>query len=184
MKNKLNVKKITIGALLLSVALLLPQAFHFTMIPQVGQVFLPMHIPIFLAGFILGPVFGLILGIISPIISFLFTNMPLIQRLPYMIIELSSYGFLAGLLYRTFAFEKRTFGIYKTLILSMIFGRLTFFIALAIAQFLNILAPGFSLYLVIDAIIMGTYGIIIQLIIIPIIIYSLKRSGYIDKLHR
>ena len=55
---KKNVKKITVGGLLIALALVLPMAFHLTGVPQPGQVFLPMHIPVLLGGFVLGPVFG------------------------------------------------------------------------------------------------------------------------------
>ena len=40
---KKNVKKITVGGLLIALALVLPMAFHLTGVPQPGQVFLPMH---------------------------------------------------------------------------------------------------------------------------------------------
>ena len=47
---KKNVKKITVGGLLIALALVLPMAFHLTGVPQPGQVFLPMHIPVLLGG--------------------------------------------------------------------------------------------------------------------------------------
>ena len=40
-------------------------AFHLTGVPQPGQVFLPMHIPVLLGGFVLGPVFGFFVGFAS-----------------------------------------------------------------------------------------------------------------------
>ena len=79
-------------------AILLPQAFHLTGIPQSGQIFLPMHIPVLISGFVLGPVFGLFIGVLSPIISSLLTGMPDSFRLPFMIAELASYGFMSGIL--------------------------------------------------------------------------------------
>ncbi len=36
---KKNVKKITVGGLLIALALVLPMAFHLTGVPQPGQVF-------------------------------------------------------------------------------------------------------------------------------------------------
>jgi len=178
---KTGAKKITAGALLLAAALLLPQAFHFSGLPNPGQIFLPMHIPVFLAGFIIGPAYGAVLGIISPVLSFLFTNMPQIQRLPFMVVELTFYGFSCGLLYNRLKDKK--FGIYTSLVLSMVTGRFAFFAALVFADLFNALPKGFSAYYVIDATIAGIYGIIIQLVFIPAIVYALKRSGYIDRLH-
>ncbi len=84
---KKNVKKITVGGLLIALALVLPMAFHLTGVPQPGQVFLPMHIPVLLGGFVLGPVFGFFVGLFSPIISSVLTGMPAVVRLPFMMIE-------------------------------------------------------------------------------------------------
>ncbi len=84
---KKNVKKITVGGLLIALALVLPMAFHLTGVPQPGQVFLPMHIPVLLGGFVLGPVFGFFVGLFSPIISSVLTGMPAVGRLPFMMIR-------------------------------------------------------------------------------------------------
>lgn len=104
---KKNVKKITVGGLLIALALVLPMAFHLTGVPQPGQVFLPMHIPVLLGGFVLGPVFGFFVGLFSPIISSVLTGMPAVGRLPFMMIELAVYGLVSGLMYNTFKFNKK-----------------------------------------------------------------------------
>ena len=111
---KKNVKKITVGGLLIALALVLPMAFHLTGVPQPGQVFLPMHIPVLLGGFVLGPVFGFFVGLFSPIISSVLTGMPAVGRLPFMMIELAVYGLVSGLMYNTFKFNKKKMGIYFT----------------------------------------------------------------------
>ena len=109
---KKNVKKITVGGLLIALALVLPMAFHLTGVPQPGQVFLPMHIPVLLGGFVLGPVFGFFVGLFSPIISSVLTGMPAVGRLPFMMIELAVYGLVSGLMYNTFKRQLKIIAMY------------------------------------------------------------------------
>ena len=180
---KMTVRKITCGGLMIAVAILLPQAFHLTGIPQSGQVFLPMHIPVLLSGFALGPVFGLCIGAFSPVISSLLTGMPDAGRLPFMIAELAAYGLMSGALYNTLGLRRRKGGIYISLISSMIFGRLVYAGSLFFAaEFLNV--RGVAAVMAFQAAVTGIYGIIIQLIFIPALIYSLERSGYLDSRFR
>ena len=120
---KKNVKKITVGGLLIALALVLPMAFHLTGVPQPGQVFLPMHIPVLLGGFVLGPVFGFFVGLFSPIISSVLTGMPAVGRLPFMMIELAVYGLVSGLMYNTFKFNKKKMGTYISLLTAMLCGK-------------------------------------------------------------
>lgn len=179
----MTARKITCGGLMTAFAILLPQAFHLTGIPQSGQIFLPMHIPVLISGFVLGPVFGLFIGVLSPIISSLLTGMPDSFRLPFMIAELASYGFMSGILYNTFGVRHRKGGIYITLISAMIFGRLVYAGSLLFAgEVLNI--KGVSAVMAVNAAVAGIYGIIIQLLFIPSLVYSLERSGYLDSRFR
>ena len=59
---KSTTKKLTYGALIVACAIVLPQLFHLSGIPNTGAVFLPMHIPVLLGGFILCPAFGADIG--------------------------------------------------------------------------------------------------------------------------
>ena len=175
---KMTAKKITVGGLLIALALVLPSAFHLFGVPQPGQVFLPMHIPVLLGGFALGPVFGLFVGTISPLVSSFLTGMPAIGRLPFMMIELAVYGFASGLIYSSHA--KKKFGIYISLISSMLAGRVAYAIALFIASNLMGVECG-GVMAAVTATVSGLPGIIIQLVMIPPVIYTLERSGYLDR---
>ena len=162
----MNARKITYGGLLIAMAILLPQAFHLTGFQQSGQIFLPMHIPVLLSGFILGPMFGMCVGAISPVISSLLTAMPAPDRLPFMIIELAAYGLMAGLL--------------VSLIGAMIFGRIMYALSLFVACDIFGLA-GVGAIGAVNAAVKGIYGILLQLVIIPPIVYALEKSGFIEK---
>lgn len=176
-------RKLTYGGLMIAFAILLPQAFHLAGVPQSGQVFLPMHIPVLLGGLALGPAFGFGIGVFSPLISSLLTNMPAPDRLPFMIAELAAYGFMSGLMYNTLNFCRRKAGIYISLVLSMVFGRAVYAAALfAAAELLHI--KGIAVVMALNATVTGIYGIIIQLVFIPPIIFALERSGYLDSKFR
>lgn len=175
----MRIKNITYGGLLLAIGILLPQVFHLTGIPQSGAVFLPMHIPVLLAGFLLGPLYGAGIGIILPVISFLLTGMPPADRLLFMVGELFTYGLVSGLLYYNLKFVKKKLGIYATLILSLAAGRVVYAIMLTIAANLLHIPCGGALAAV-SATVMGIYGIIIQLILVPAIVYALKKGGLLN----
>ena len=74
----------------LALGVILPQAFH--MIPNAGNIFLPMHIPVLICGFICGPFYGLTVGIITPCLSHIIFSMPPAMMLGQMIVELGVYG--------------------------------------------------------------------------------------------
>lgn len=179
----MSIKKITYGGLMIAVAILLPQVFHLTGVAQAGQVFLPMHIPVLMSGFLLGPLFGLFIGIISPLISSLITGMPAIDRVIFMMLELAAYGLTSGLFYEKLGFRKRRFGIYISLAAAMAAGRIVYGLSLIIAG--NLLGiKGFDIFMMFNALIMGVWGIVIQLVFLPSVIYGLERSGNFDKFIR
>ena len=65
----------------------------------------------------------------------------------------------------------------------MIFGRLIYAGSLLFAgEVLNI--RGVSAVMAVNAAVTGIYGIIIQLLFIPSLVYSLERSGYLDSRFR
>ncbi|MCI7622593.1 MAG: ECF transporter S component, partial [Bacilli bacterium] len=72
-KRTINIiSKMTICAMLLALGWVLP--FLTGQIPQFGNMFLPMHLPVLIGGFVLGPWYGLFLGIVTPLTrSLLFT---------------------------------------------------------------------------------------------------------------
>ena len=177
---KTTTRKITYGALVIACAVILPQLFHLSGVPNSGAVFLPMHIPVLLGGFILGPWFGALVGVLSPLVSSLLTAMPALARLPFMMIELAVYGLVSGLMYNTFKFNKKKMGTYISLLTAMLCGRIVYAISLFVAVNLMGIQCGGPVAAV-TATVSGVPGIIIQVLIIPPVVYALERSGYIDR---
>lgn len=181
-KSRVLILKITLFAMFLALGWLLP--FLTGQIPQIGNMLLPMHIPVILGGFILGPIFGLILGLVTPLTRTLFFGMPILYPTSLsMAIELATYGFFSGLFFMLF-FKKFKMNfilsIYISLIFAMILGRVTW----GLSRFIMGLASNnaFTFNAFIAGAFMSAYpGIIIQLIIIPIIMLILYKAHILDK---
>ena len=101
MKN-LSVRNIVLAGFFLAVGIVLP---FFTMqIPSIGNMLLPMHIPVLICGFVCGWPLGLIVGFILPLLrSMLFTMPPMYPTALAMAFELAAYGDLTGLFYNRLA---------------------------------------------------------------------------------
>ena len=84
-------------------AILLPQLFHGLGVVlgiggALGQIFLPMYLPVMLIGFYRGAIPGAVTGLLAPILSFAITGMPAENMLPYITVELIATGIFAGAL--------------------------------------------------------------------------------------
>lgn len=101
--------KLTLRAKILSVvfalaaAVALPQILHVAgralgVGTALGEIWLPMHLPILLVGLLAGPAVGGLAGVFAPMLSFLLSGMPVVAALPFMCIELCAYGFCTGAL--------------------------------------------------------------------------------------
>lgn len=159
----MTVRKLSRGALMLAVCVLLPQIFHFTGGEQLGRILLPMHIPIFITGFLLGPFLGLIVGFLAPLLSHFLTGMPpLVPPILFlMIFELPTYGFVAGYLYR-----EKNISFFKSLFGAMLAGR--FVLALGVPVFFQIFEfPASPLFYFKSTLIAGIPGIVMQLLFLP-----------------
>lgn len=176
----MNTRKMTLAAFCLALALLLPQAFHLIGMQQAGQLFLPMHIPVLIGGMILGWQYGALLGILSPLLSFAFTGMPNVERVLFMVMELMSYGAIAGLLYQNLKIKDKPLGGYIALIGAMIVGRLMYGVAISLTAILfHINLGGFAA--VWAAFVTGIPGIITQLVFLPALARIIERGGYVHK---
>ncbi|MDE5557682.1 MAG: ECF transporter S component [Ruminococcus sp.] len=172
--KKLSVKVQTIGALIALVsAVALPQIVHVIgaasgMGTSLGEIFLPMHLPIILMGFLVGSYAAGIAGLLSPLVNFALTGMPSSVMLPFMMIELCVYGICAGVLK-----DVKLPTIAKVLI-TQIAGRLIRASAIAVGFYVfdSVINPT----VVLTSITAGLFGIIFQLVIIPLAVYRLKEA--------
>lgn len=164
--------------MLLALGILLPFAVsHGCGIP--GTVLLPMHIPVLLCGVFCGPVYGLLCGALLPVLNSVLTGMPVMYpMLPIMVGELFTYGLVSGLLYRRMGFWKRRFGIYPALIGAMLCGRVVY----GFIFWLLLLADGSVKALTVwGAVTTGVPGIVIQLLLIPAVVFALQQRERIQQ---
>ena len=101
-KTVIKISKETAFVLLtVACAVVLPQIFHGLGVllgvgGKLGQIFLPMYIPVIILGFYRGPVAGAVTGLLAPLVSFAITEMPTEALLPFITVELIATGLLAG----------------------------------------------------------------------------------------
>jgi len=152
----------------------LPWVFH--QFALAGPTFLPMHLFVLGAGLLFGWRMGLAVGLITPITSYAISAMPGIMILPQIVVELSAYGLIAGLLR-----EKLNLSVFWSLLGAMVGGRLVLFIA-ALMGFL--ISGQVNSHLGLEsnpfvvpwiAIRQGWPGIVIQLMAIPILIFLIEK---------
>lgn len=165
-------KKLVLAGLFLALGLALP---FFTMqIQTLGQMLLPMHIPVLLAGFALGGPYGLLIGLYVPVLrSFFFGLPPMFPTAAAMSFELATYGLVTGYLYKVL--PKKNWAIYFSLFMAMILGRAVW--GLANLLFFGLLDSAFSWKLFLTGAFLDAYpGIILQVILIPLLVLALKRA--------
>lgn len=165
---KMKTNELVKAGFFLALGLLLPYVFHITG-GMGGQVLLPMHIPVLLCGFILGGKYGLIVGVITPFLNSVLTGMPPIYPTAVaMALELGAYGFISGYLYKN-----KKLNMFVSLTTAMVLGRVISGIANYIL--LSMVGKKYMLTLFItSSFIRPIWGIILQLILIPVIIKAVN----------
>ncbi len=177
MKKNLSIRSLALSAMFLALGLILP--FLTGQIPYIGQMLLPMHIPVIFCGLICSPQYGLLVGLILPPLRYLLFSMPPIFPAGLaMSFELASYGFFAGLLYRK-SRHKCILSLYRALAAAMLLGRLVWGAAMAVFSGLSGSAFPFSAFLS-GAFFTAIPGIALQLILIPTIMIALKRAKLVE----
>ena len=175
MKNE-NVKNLALAAMFIALGLVLP--FLTGQIPHIGKMMLPMHIPVFLCGLICGWKYGAIVGFTTPLLRAVAFGVPvLFPTATVMAVELLAYGLVIGFLYGRSRW-KCMVALYRCLIIAMISGRLVK--AVTEIVLLGVGGDGFTY----QAFVAGAFfnaipGIITQLILIPVIMVTLNKTGFV-----
>ena len=160
----------------LAIGMVLP--FLTGQIPQVGNMMLPMHIPVLLCGLICGWQYGAVLGFVLPLLQYLIFGMPvLFPTGTAMAFELMTYGLVIGLVY-SLSRWKCIISLYRALIAAMIAGRIVW--AAAQMILLGVSGGAFTMKIFLaGAFFNAVPGIIIQLILIPTVMIALGRTGLV-----
>ncbi|MDE6133730.1 MAG: ECF transporter S component [Oscillospiraceae bacterium] len=175
-EKKKHVINLTLAAMFLAIGLLLP--FLTGQIRQIGNMLLPMHIPVILCGLICGWQYGLGVGFVLPLLRYAMFSMPILFPTGVaMAFELAAYGFAVGFLY-SHSRWKCVFALYRSMIIAMLFGRGVWGIVQTLL--LGIGENRFTLNMFLaGAFFNAIPGIILQLVLIPAIIIALNRTGLV-----
>lgn len=170
-------RKIALTALFISIGLILP--FITANIPMIGNMLLPMHYPVFLCGFICGWQYGFLTGLLLPVLRSVLFGFPVFYPTAMaMAVELAAYGLISGLIFA----RRRTIGnLYFSLITAGLIGRILWGIAMFLLLGLNGSSFPISAFFA-GAFINALPGIILQLILIPLLMIFLARTGVIEPL--
>lgn len=180
MKEMSSVKRSCISAVCIALCYVLPLVFHAF---GAGEVFLPMHIPVLLCGLLCGAGYGAFCGIAGPVLSCVLSGMPSATGLISMVPELCVYGFASGLVLR-FVHTKHTYAdLYLALVAAMLLGR----VAGGVAKVLFYLSGMSGMTALSMPLLASTYfvqsipGIVIQLIILPTLVFTLMKARLIPE---
>lgn len=172
-----STRKLATTGILVALGIILPMAFH--AIPRAGMIFLPMHLPVLICGLLCGPAYGAACGVLAPLLSSLLTSMPPAPVLPGMLCELAVYGLVAGLAMRKFASLDYLPRVFCSLLVAMLSGRLV----AGLTNALIFQAGQYSFSAWIQAsFVTALPGIAIQIVLIPLLLKALEKSGATRKL--
>ena len=171
MNKKYYDKNIGLSAMFIAIGLVLP--FFTGQIQNIGNMLLPMHIPVFICGLVCGWKYGAIVGFVLPLMRSVIFGMPvLFPSATSMAFELMTYGLIVGLVYGL-SRKKNIVMLYVSLIVAMLTGRMVWGLAQIIL--LGIAGSRFTVQMFMaGAFLNAIPGIVLQLILIPAIMARLK----------
>lgn len=185
-KQSRGIRKLVLSAMFMAIGLILP--FITGQIQQVGNMLLPMHIPVLFCGLICGWQYGAVVGFILPLLRYLLFGMPPIFPTGVsMAFELAAYGAFIGMFMQLLSREKsggksRNYivNLYLSLVGAMLAGRIVW----GLVRF--ILARATMQPFTLEMFMAGAFltaipGILIQLILIPAVMAALKRAGVLKE---
>ncbi len=176
MRKMTTVKKSIITAVCIALCYVIPLMFHG--IQNAGQIFCPMHIPVFICGLICGWPYGLLCGIAGPALSSALCGMPPIAILPSMMVELAVYGTMAGLMMKLVHTKNTYADLYISLIIAIICGR----VLAGIAKALIFARGSYTIATwVAGSVVTSWPGTVIQLVFIPTIVFALMKAHLIPE---
>lgn len=176
MQKMSNVKKSILTAVCIALCYVIPLMFHG--IQNAGNIFCPMHIPVFICGLICGWQYGLLCGIAGPALSSALSGMPPVAILPSMMVELAAYGTAAGLMMKLVRTKSTYADLYISLIVAIVCGR----VLAGLAKALIFARGSYSMSAWIAGSVVTSWpGTVIQLVFIPTIVFALMKSHLIPE---
>ncbi len=172
-QNSASTSTMVLAAFFLALCMVMPLLVG--QIPQIGSMLLPMHIPVLICGYVCGGKWGMLVGFVAPLLrSILFGMPPMMPNAAAMAFELAVYGTVTGFL--NWMLPEKNSSVYISLIGAMIAGRLVW--GLVSIPIYGVAGKAFSVPIFLSGAFLNAIpGIILQLVLIPVIIITLKRAG-------
>ncbi len=171
--NRKPMYRLVLSAMFLAIGCVLP--FLTGQIQAVGNMLLPMHLPVMLCGLICGWKYGLAVGFILPLMRSLIFTMPVFYpNAVSMAFELSTYGFVIGFLFARVP-RQGILSLYGCLLAAMVSGRLVWGVVQAILLGVGETSFTFQAFLA-GAFLNAIPGILLQLLLIPAVMLILDRT--------
>lgn len=174
-KLRQHIKTMVLAAMFMAIGLLLP--FLTGQIPQVGNMMLPMHLPVLLCGLICGWQYGGAVGFVLPLFRYVLFGAPPMPVGAAMAFELAAYGAVVGFLYARSRWQC-VISLYRCLVIAMVAGRIVWAAARMVMVGAASVPFTWEIFLS-GAVITAIPGIILQLIAIPAIMVALNRTGLV-----
>lgn len=174
-----DIRSYLLTAAFVMLAVFVPWVFH--QFHLAGPTFLPMHIFVLIAGLLFGWRAGLLVGLFTPLVSYFISGLPALNILPQVVIEVSAYGLIAGILR-----EKYHLRTIWSLLGALIGGRLALLSAISIiylfaGQSYSPVGMGTSPLASFWATVeQGWPGIVVQLAFIPGIVWLVGKFTAVD----
>ncbi len=170
--NRSYIKKTVLSALFLALGFILPMLIG--QIPAIGQMLLPMHIPVFICAFVCDWRYGATVGFVLPIFRSLLFSVPVMYPTAIAVaFEMATYGIVAGFLY---GHSKRRSvpSLYGAMLVAMIFGRAVRLVAEIVL--LGFAGNAFVWKAFFTGVILNAIpGILLQLAVIPAVMLLLGK---------
>lgn len=144
----------------------------------IGNMLLPMHIPVMLCGLICGWHYGAAVGFVMPLMRSVLFDMPILYpNAVAMAFELAAYGLFIGLIYGRSKW-KCIRSLYRSLIFSMLLGRVVWGGVMT-----ALMGVGGNVFTVTafwtQGFVNAIPGIIVQLVLIPAIMVALDKTKFV-----
>lgn len=163
-------------AICIALCCVLPITLHG--VQDAAKVLCPMHLPVFLCGLICGWKYGLFCGLAGPALSCLLTSMPTAAYLPPMMVELALYGGVSGLMMQLVHTKSTYADLYISQITAMVLGR----VLSGVSKSLIFMSGKYGMEAwIAGSVIESLPGTVLQLILIPNIVFALMRARLIPK---
>jgi len=175
-KTYSHIHTLALAAMFLALGLVLP--FLTGQIPKIGNMLLPMHLPVLLCGLICGWQYGGLVGFVLPLLRYVIFGIPPIFPTGIaMAFELAAYGLIAGFLYHRSKWQC-VIALYRSLLIAMLGGRVVWAVIRIVLSGVSGEAFTWKMFLA-GAFLNAIPGIVLQLVAIPALMVALNRAGLV-----